>query len=93
MDNISLRQPEGLTNLEETVQLDGRFTDGDVEIPGDSWRLTPCRRWMEPRTGRWSKLLVANDGQRLQWKPARDIRVGERTFTGLSQTISWTEDH
>ena len=85
MDNISLTgNLEGLTNLEETVQLDGRFImDGDVrKFQVDSWKpsdpMPTLDGTLEQADGQsW---LVTSDGQRLQLEDLpEDIQVGERT--------------
>jgi hypothetical protein len=85
MDNISLTgNLEGLTNLEETVQLDGRFImDGNVKkFQVDSWKpaspMPTLDGTIEQAEGQsW---LVTSDGQRLQMENLpEDIRVGERT--------------
>ena len=86
MDNVSLTgNLEGLTNLEETVQLDGRFImDGDVrKFQVDSWQsadpMPTLDGTLEQADGQsW---LVTSDGQRLQLEDLpEDIQVGERTF-------------
>ena len=85
MDNISLTgNLEGLTNLEETVQLDGQFImDGDVKkFQVDSWKpadpMPTLDGTLEQVDGQsW---LVTSDGQRLQMEDLpEDIQVGERT--------------
>jgi hypothetical protein len=86
MDNILLTgNIDELTNLEETVQLSGRFTiDGDVKkFQVESWSpaepLPTLDGTLEQTDGQ--SLLVTNDGQRLQIEDLpEDIRVGERAF-------------
>lgn len=85
MDNISLTgNLEGLTNLEETVQLDGRFImDGDVrKFQVDSWQLSDPMPTLDGAIEQadGQSWLVTNDGQRLQLEDLpEDIQVGERT--------------
>jgi hypothetical protein len=85
MDNISLTgNLEGLSNSEETVQLDGRFImDGDArKFQVDNWQLSDPMPTLdgaiEQTDGQgW---LVTSDGQRLQLEDLpEDIQVGERT--------------
>jgi hypothetical protein len=86
MDNVSLTgNLEGLINLEETVQLDGRFImDGDVrKFQVDSWQpsdlMPTLDGTLEQADGQsW---LVTTDGQRLQMEDLpEDIQAGERTI-------------
>jgi hypothetical protein len=86
MDNISLTgNLEGLTNLEETVQLDGQYImDGDVKkFQVESWKtvdpMSPLDGTLEQADGQsW---LVTTDGQRLQMEDLpEDVHIGERTF-------------
>ncbi|MBI5954048.1 MAG: hypothetical protein HY865_20520 [Chloroflexi bacterium] len=85
MDNISLTgNLEGLTDPEETVQLDGRFImDGDArKFQVDSWQpsdpMPTLDGTIEQTDGQgW---LVTNDGGRLQLEDLpEDIQAGERT--------------
>jgi hypothetical protein len=86
MDNISLTgNLEGLTNLEETVQLDGQYImDGDVKkFQVDSWKTvdsapTSLRGTLEQAEGQsW---LVTTDGKRLQMEDLpKDIQIGKKT--------------
>jgi hypothetical protein len=86
MDNISLTgNLQGLTNLEETVQLDGQYImDGDVrKFQVENWKSTDpmptLDGTLEQADGQnW---LVTTDGQRLQMEDLpEDVQVGERTF-------------
>jgi hypothetical protein len=85
MDNIFLTgNLEGLTNLEDTVQLDGRFImDGDVrKFQVNSWKsadpMPTLDGTLEQTDGQsW---LVTTDGKRLQTEDLpEDIQFGERT--------------